>query len=241
MQRIFSIFLLSALYIFFEHANAKEIKLVTGNDYAPFTDYSSFEGGVANQIITKSLKHVGISVEIERRPWSRGYQDTLNDRYLGAFPYLKTDEREKDFYYSSPLYSVQQFYFHRKGFHIDLSKKQTLCSPLGWTINNSLKSKTHNSKAKIETPIDMYACVRMVLAGRADFFVANKYIVQNMKISPLLKWRLDKTPVNGGMIDEFLIIRKQSIYSVDFLNNFEIGFEKLKESGEYYRLLQSIE
>ena len=50
------------------------LRLVTGNDYKPFTDESLPEGGLANEIVKRSYDQIGVKYSIEWKPWKRGFR-----------------------------------------------------------------------------------------------------------------------------------------------------------------------
>lgn len=218
---------------------AQEVKLVTGDGYPPFVDSRHPKGGIASQIIVESLKSVGVEALIERRPWVRGYAETLNGNFVATFPYLKSESRERDFYYSSPLYKINQYYFYKKNKDLNLSEKQVLCNPIGWTLSNEMKEKVKSGLLRLEEPVDLYGCVRMVLAGRADFFIANRFILENIKVIAAIKEGLAKRLACSEPIYEYLIVSKK-IKNTDFLKKFEFGLEKFKKSNEYLRLIDTI-
>ena len=92
---------------------AGELRLVTGDDYAPFTDRKLPGGGLLTQVVMAALAEQQQTATLDWRPWMRGFKMAQAAEYDGTFPYIRTPEREADFLYSEPLYRVQQHIFSR--------------------------------------------------------------------------------------------------------------------------------
>lgn len=220
---------------------ANEVNIVTGDDYFPFTDYSYPGGGIANQIIIKSLLKSGIEAKITRKPWARGLQDTLHGTYIATFPYLKSKDREVLFTYSSPLYAISQFFYYKKGRVLDFSKRQIFCNPAGWTVMDPINKMLRADLISMETTSGLDICAKMILADRVDFFVANQFIVQNMRLPSFIKKQLDKKLIKNAQVYEYLIVSKSNKDGVKFLMQFEDGLRKIKDDGEYYCIIQALQ
>ncbi len=71
----------------------QSVRLVTGNDYKPFTDQSLPQGGMITAIVNQIFIKMGYIPEIEFLSLSRGYSLSSRGAVLGTFPYVKTPER----------------------------------------------------------------------------------------------------------------------------------------------------
>ena len=89
-------------------ASAAPVQLVTGDDYAPFTDRELPQGGMLTELVQQALLQAGHQPKLSWLPWKRGYQATLRGQFDVTFPYLKTAEREADYLFSAPLYEITQ-------------------------------------------------------------------------------------------------------------------------------------
>lgn len=112
-------------------------RLVTGDDYAPFTGRSLPNQGLASDIVSRVFDLMRRPVELEFKPWKRGYADTLDGIYLGTFPYGRNPDREKLFHYSEPLYRFGQYFFTLADSDIDYQNESDLqgrrvCLPQGY-------------------------------------------------------------------------------------------------------------
>ena len=62
------------LLLFCMNSHAKKLQLVTG-DFLPFASSELENGGLASEIVTLTFAQMGNQVEINFRPWKRGYRD----------------------------------------------------------------------------------------------------------------------------------------------------------------------
>jgi len=89
--RVFACLLLSVALV--SSAVADSWRLVTGDDYAPFTGESLPAGGMLTQVVQSALAAAGISNTLDWRPWNRGYLQTLRGDYDATFPYVRSVQR----------------------------------------------------------------------------------------------------------------------------------------------------
>ena len=87
---------------------------VTG-EYSPFSGETVDEYGIASAVISEVIKEAGYQAEFKFMPWSLAqevaYESEMDHDIRGLFPYIKTPEREKDFYFSNPILDVETSIF----------------------------------------------------------------------------------------------------------------------------------
>jgi polar amino acid transport system substrate-binding protein len=162
-------------------AIAENLRLVTGDDYAPFTGKSLPAGGMLTQVVQAVLAQGNIESTLDWQPWNRGYLKTLRGEYDATFPYVPTPERELEYLYSAPLLVVEQYIFSRADDPIEQTDVQTLqgrrvCIPLGWQPPTVIQGLIDQQVLVRHSPIGIKECARLVLIGRDDFFVADRRI-----------------------------------------------------------------
>lgn len=88
--------------------------IITG-EYPPYSSQFLEDHGVASAIISEVLKGMGYESNFQFTSWNiaqeLSLQSNSNQEIRGAFPYAKTDEREKDFYFSDPIFDVETSIF----------------------------------------------------------------------------------------------------------------------------------
>ena len=88
-------------------------RLASG-EFPPFTGDNLKSQGLASKIINHTLQEMGHQSKIDFLPWKRGYSNTLSGEYFGTFPYSKNKDRQKIWYFSKPLYQLQEIFFSLK-------------------------------------------------------------------------------------------------------------------------------
>lgn len=225
-------------------ALAQTLQLVTGDDYAPYTDPALPEGGMLTEVVRKALRAAGHEVLLDWKPWVRGYDESKRGLYAGTFPYVPTAERQADFLYSDPLYEIRQVVYVRTGTNINPAKLESFaghvqCLPQGWALPDQLAPLLKEKRLRLLRPLKMADCARMVASGFGDFFVVDSLqgsrilhqaSVTSAKVAPhanaLSKWTLH------------LIVGKQRHDGAAILQKFNSGLKVLKNSGEYAEIVK---
>jgi phosphate transport system substrate-binding protein len=158
-------------------AAAETVRLVTGNDFKPFSDQGLPQGGLATEIVTKALASQGVTLELDWQDWQRGYDAAKLLRYAGTFPYYTSKARAADFLYSQPLYSVKRRLFFRAG-HAAPARVEdiaggTVCRAQGYTPHAAVEALVQAGKVRLELPLDMTRCFELLALGRVDFVEAD--------------------------------------------------------------------
>lgn len=164
--------------VFSANAAADPVKLVTGNNYKPFTDESLPEGGLSTATVRAVYAHLGEEISVAFRPWKRGYQSTLKGKYTATFPYVKNEERQKDYRFSDPIFTLRNKPLVRADAEIAANSPEDLkgmryCQPIGYAPPKTLKKMQNQGHLKREAPENMKLCMRMLKKGRADFIPIN--------------------------------------------------------------------
>jgi len=241
MMRITNLFLIFGLLT--TSAWAKDYKLTTGDDQPPYTGRDLPHRGMLTEIIEVVFKEMGDNCTIEFLPWKRGYDGVKRGLYSGTFPYIKNDERLKDFYYSDPIYNGKVQIFVRKESQLgyrsegDL-KGLTICLPLGYSVNKTILPLLKHKEIHQINPKTMESCFKLIELDRADFIVTNeiqaKYTLQ--KISGLKKIKkLGKT------LDEFnyhFIVSKANPDGANLILAFNQALNRVKEKGLFDEIIQ---
>ncbi len=102
---------------------------VTG-EYSPFSGETVDEYGIASAVISEAIKEAGYQAEFKFMPWTlaqeAAYESEMNHDIRGLFPYIKTPEREKDFYFSNPILNVETSLFFNVKNNPELLQSQSV-------------------------------------------------------------------------------------------------------------------
>ena len=242
MKCYLALLILSAwLCVWIACAAADPILLVTGNNYHPYTDESLPNGGMSTEIVELAFKEVQYEPKILFRPWKRGYAETKNGFFVGTFPYIKSSERLKDFYFSDPIYTTSTRIFVTQESNIheakDLQGKR-ICVPLGYAVNKQLGDIVGYHKDQDGgNPSDLSGCLHMMRLQRKDFFILDEgagwgTIQQTFKTRKY--FRTLESPF--AQASHYLIVAKTYPKAEQIIADFNQGLKQLQEK----QLLEAI-
>ena len=225
-------------------ASAETMRLVTGDDYAPFTGQQLSGGGLLTQVVQAALAQVEVKAELEWHPWNRGMQMTLKAEYDATFPYVRTPQREELFLYSEPLFTAEQHIFSRAGEVIELTdvpsmQGRRLCYPLGWQPPAAIQQLVEQGVLRRHSPLGLQVCARLLLLQRDDLFIADRNLGDSALRSTgaeLSKFHRSQTAFQSNTLH--FIVSRQHPRATELIERFNRGLEALKARGEYQRLIE---
>ena len=223
---------------------AGELRLVTGDDYAPFTDRKLPGGGLLTQVVMAALAEQQQTARLDWRPWMRGYKMAQAAEYDGTFPYIRTPEREADFLYSEPLYRVQQHIFSRSNETYEPEQLSALrgkrfCYPLGWQPPKALQEMVERGELTRHEPSGLDECARLLLLRRDDFFVADARLGEtSLQLSGAARDQFHRSEGIFPSNALHLLIPRRHPQAHALLNEFNRGLASLHSSGRYQKLLE---
>ena len=239
LQRLL-VWLLLGLPVF---TQAAPLRLVTGDDYAPFTARALPGGGMLTQIVQAALtaRHIGSSVDW--RPWNRGYLMTLHGEYDATFPYVHTAEREREYLYSAPLLVAEQHLFSRAGEVFEADNLTALvgtrlCYPLGWQPPSAIRQLVEDGQLTRHSPPGLDECARLLLLNRDDFFVADLRLGEaalRASGEPPSRFRRSRSLFTGSTL-HFIVPRNRP-HAAELIGAFDAGLAVLHSNGEYQRII----
>lgn len=225
-------------------ALASPLRLVTGDDYAPFTGKALPAGGMLTQVVRAALQRSSIDSSLDWQPWKRGYMKTLRGGYDATFPYVHTPQREEVFLYSEPLFVAEQHIFSRAGQVIEINDVPSmqglrLCYPLGWQPPPIIQQLLDDGQLRRHSPIGLNECARLLLMDRDDFFISDRRLGETaLQLTgvPLEQFRRSDSAINSSTLH--LIVPRSHPQAAVIIAQFNQGLAQLRASGDYQRLLE---
>ena len=214
-------------------------------EYAPLMGENMKGYGIEPAIVTAVFAKVNIETEYTLFPPARAYKSAKEGIYDGIVGFVWSEEREKSFYYSEPIFQAPLLLFHLKEFRFNWETIDDLRGVrIGITAKNYYGPAFHKA-------LD---------AGKLIVDEASKDVIQFDK---LLRHRIKVFPMNfytgyymiqGKFSPEQATLfthhprpLKTSVYHVLFSRKvkmnvtrvklFNQGLRQLKESGEYDRII----
>ncbi|MFI8380865.1 substrate-binding periplasmic protein [Pseudomonas sp. NPDC079086] len=225
-------------------AVSEELRLVTGDDYAPFTGKMLPAGGMLTQVVQAVLALSDIDSTLDWQPWNRGYLKTLRGEYDATFPYVPTPEREKEYIYSAPLLVVEHHIFSRSNDPIEaLDPEQirgrSVCIPLGWQPSALLQGFLDQGVVRRHSPIGIKECARLVLIGRDDFFVADRRLGDTaLQLIGANNGQLQRSAEMISTSSLHLIVPHNHPRGSLIIAQFDAGLDRLMVSGAYQQVIE---
>lgn len=226
---------------------AQSLALVSGNDYQPYSDSQLPGGGLSTELVKESFAAMHQDITVQWRPWARRQVEALKGAFAGTFPYAKNAEREQRFLFSDPIQNIKSHAFIKAGTSklnfADLTGLEgtTYCVPLGWQVNRKLAAMVDSGQIRLERPQRLDNCIKMLAAGRVDFFTTNESGAwQTIRTSRVPEGSV--VMASGPPLDEialFFIAAKNVATSADVIQTFNAGLKSIKKSGVYDRVVKS--
>lgn len=228
---------LLALCAVAQDAQAQALKLVTGNDYQPYSDQDLPYGGLGTMIVKAVFENMQQPAEIIFDDWEKGYKGVLDGTYTATFPYIQTAEREKEMLYSLPLFVVRPTVFSRAdslnvyGKVGDL-EGLTMCRPANWAIDKYLADWVEAGKIRIADAVSVPDCFKMLSAGQVDFVSVDRLLgaITAKVINPTPGWIRQGQLVKLGN-PNYLIVAKSNKNGPALIEAFNRSMGQLTERG----------
>jgi polar amino acid transport system substrate-binding protein len=245
----------------------KRIEFLTADGSAPFTDRSLPNGGMITQIVSSAMDLVkeqsqgGFAYNVSWvNDWAAHLNPLLITRAFDAgFPWLKPDcsklaELSQDakyrcqkFFFSDPLYEVFTVMFVKSNSPITFAKDdeiigKTLCQPIGsstYELDKSGRNWVKENKVILLRPQGVEECFRLLDSGSVNAVVTpdltGKAVIAALGLGDKVK-ALSR-PVGIGTLH--LIVPKTHPHASTVLYYINTSIAKLKESGEYDKIVDS--
>ncbi|MDV7338127.1 ABC transporter substrate-binding protein [Terasakiella sp. A23] len=244
-MKLFRIFCILTLLVLSSPAFAdKKIALVTGEDYAPFTDPNLPKDGLATAVVNAAFKAVGYKTEIFWKPWKRGYIESKNAQFIGTFPYIPTAERRADFLYSEPIFTETYVALSNMSEKADFKlyedmKGRTICRPIGYAIADKFEKFRKAGEISLFQPSDMQSCLRTITTLKKHVVVLNR----QQFMDHLKKDGVDATQIKVHHLDEkgfslHFIVSRRIEDAQNWIDQFNLGLQSIRTSGLYDNLSQ---
>jgi len=159
------------------------VAFVTGGDYEPYADPDLPGGGMIPAIVRAAYAKIPTKLTtIDFTAWRRGYRAVKTGKYTGTFPYIRTDKREREMYFSDPIYTVTiRPVMHRDN---DTAINEiadlhglTYCTPEDYSPTETVKALENAGKVEAVRPYRMIDCARMLKQDRVDFIPIQKPVI----------------------------------------------------------------
>ena len=224
-------------------AGAEAVRLTSGLDDPPFTDSARPDGGIVTRLVIETFRAAGTQPKLDRLPWRRGYSLAKSGEYQAGFPFLKTPERERDFFFSDPVFTDFSYLWTRAGDPLSPEdparfKGRTICVPQGYhsPLQDLLAAGIARGEVAVNHPETPEKCVQMLVAGRVDAMSSQEKQIA-LSIQALgMAGLIAKCPTPLARLDFHVVFPRAAAGSAGLLARFNAALRQMRESGRYTAL-----
>jgi polar amino acid transport system substrate-binding protein len=233
-----------------------EMRLLTGSNYAPFTDRAWPGEGLITELVNAILEETPAPVPFAIE-WEDDWSQHLFPRLDGiqadmGFPWLRPDcaadpanERCANFHFSDPLFEMPIQLFVRAGAGFDFTSDadipgHTLCRPKGYythDLDGQGRNWIRDGLVTLKQPATPDDCFRMLMAGEVDAVPENLFLGAEKIRAMGLRGQI--VPLDRQLSSETLhvIISKKHWRGTTHLYRINAGLAAIRASGRYSEIV----
>lgn len=239
-KTIFSLLALSSLLY------AKTLNLATG-EWAPWVSSSLKHHGVASHIAKEAFKTQNIDLDFNFYPWKRAYLSAKVTKEDVTGFWLKTKEREKDFYFSDEIFTIKNVLVFKKGKNIDFDsvddlKKYRIAVTRGYSYSQKIDNMIKSSQLNIHTVNSDLAGLRQTLKKDVfDAFICSMSVARTLMDENFTKEQISKLEISEKPVFEksvYLMVSKKHKNHKQILNSFNKGLKILRSKNLIKKMIE---
>lgn len=229
-----------------------EMTLLTGGNYAPFTDRNWPGNGLVTELVNAALELAPQPVPYAiawEDDWSKHLFPLLDNKtYDMGFPWLKPDcdsdpdhERCANFLFSEPLFLLPIMLFKASGSDFVFNSDDdivgsTLCRPRGYfthDLDRAGRRWLRDGKITLTQAESPEACFALLVAGKVDAVSVNLFLGAGKIVELGLRDQVEALERPLSEEGLHVIISKRHWRGTTFLYRLNAGLEALRASGRY--------
>lgn len=234
----FSTVLLVVLLGFNSLWAGEKIRLTTG-EWPPYISTDLAHDGVLSRIVTEAFKREGIEITYDFMPWKRAMVLARNGKADGSFAWSRSEEREKDLYYSKPFAYDQSVFFHKKDLAFDWKGFEDLGTlkigaTLAYNYGREFEDAENRGRIKVERVGTDETNLKKLLGNRIDLFICNLEVGYSMLNKMYDQKTVDLLTTHPKAVNKnglCLVLTKKNAGNANLVKLFDKGLEELKADG----------
>lgn len=223
-----------------------EVITIATGEWSPWVSENLKGKGIGAIITKKAFNISNIDTKFEFYPWKRTYVVAKTTKNDATGFWLKTKQREKDFYFSDAVFSIKNKLIYKKGKNIEFNsiqdlKKYKIAITRGYSYTPEIDEMIENSKLNVYVVNNDLAGLKQ-LAKKQNFdaflcsFNVAKDLIKN-KFSPNEQKMFEFSANDVFSKDVFLMVSKQHKDAETILNTFNKGLQQLKNDGVIEKII----
>lgn len=221
--------------------------VLASHEWAPFASRQTRFFGIIPRITSELLHSQGIEVKYRFMHWSDTLDGIISEEFDGALVWVMDDLRHESFLISDPIMKYRSALYYRRDFPKPTTSNDLLGFRMG--INSHYvydRNSYHLLKKGLVKPIQASNDVehfQNLIDGKIDF-----YLSPLVTSKPLLESNFPpaqyKTLAYSSSVFKFpathLIINRHREGSLEFMQNFNAGLQRLQRNGTIDRYIEDL-
>jgi len=230
-------------------SHAQETIRITNGEWEPFLSQHSPHYGINSHIVSEAFGLEGIQVKWGFFPWKRAFIEARdNNQWDASAAWGVTKEVEEDFLVSAPISTNSYVFFHLKSRSFDWSgfedlQGHTIGVTLQYDYGKEFLSAMKTQSFGVDWAVSDETNFKKLLGGRIDIFpndLTVGYAQIRNTFPPEQAQHFTHHAKEFRRRTLHLIISKSSPHARTFLERFNSGLEKLKESGQLAEMMRDL-
>ncbi|MCB5225289.1 transporter substrate-binding domain-containing protein [Alishewanella sp. 16-MA] len=220
--------------------------IFASSEYPPHYGTDLVKQGVVIEIVRRAFAKQQLNIDVAFMPFARAMHDTKQGLYSGVIAIWYTEARTEKWLYSEPIYANHIVLFKRKA---DFRVKQNLDTllagngTLGFVtgyLQQPLLQQSNLSKVSVASEEQLF---KMLAMQRVDFVPADLqsglYFISRLPVE-LRQSAIDWLEPALEIHPMHLAFPKHHPNSEYLKQQFDLGLQALKDSGEFAELLHQL-
>ncbi len=212
-------------------------------DWPPYVGRTMDNQGYVTAIVKEAFGRSGVTADIRFHRWSRVIGLVKRGQVDGYFPEYYNDEIRSYARFSDPMPAGPLGFFKRSDSQIEFTELKELSHlrigiVKGYVNSAAFDAATFLNKHPVNDDLSNF---RLLLAGRVDLVVADRYVGEYLLAHHLPEHWADVTFLHHILEQKqiYLCIRSGRDNTLVFLNTFNRGLQEMQADGTLDRLLPS--
>lgn len=224
-------------------AAADEPILLVTNEWTPYVSSDRDNPGLITEIILAAFKEAGVEVQVEFRPWRRCALMVEDGAAFAAFPYARTETRQKYAWFSDPIWECRNVFFYLKGRrgNFDYTSLEALRSfVIAGTSGNYYEGVFREKNLTVDYAPGEASGVRKLWEYRADLFAEAEAVGWTLinRLFPGSTFMFGSTPTPWNVNPQSLMVSRRYPDAHILMERFNSGLKTIRENGTYTRIVR---
>lgn len=244
---------------------AKETITLANGEWGPYLSSKEDYYGMWSHVVSEAFAQEDIAVDYQFFPWSRALElgkkgrnkiNTAENCCDGTLMWRKTPDREHDFYLSDPVFNIGYVFFALKGLKnkdkVDFDKIKwenlkdlkefTIGATNDYDYGPEFKKLETEKILKVEYASSELKNLKKLQKERIEIVPVNlevglTILKDNYKWDERQQFIYNPKPFEESLM--YLLLSKKDPHNKVFIEKFNAGLKKLKESGKYDEIINA--